>query len=195
MIDMQQALYNRIKSVMQTWHKPNVYAVSFFVYSNECFEYRGFENVSELAISCESEDNCPGAGPSDEERWNYAYWTQDDTAIIDTSKSNLLTDMLFDWYTENGIETPGQETGPFYDENMRYIGKGPDGHYELLQLAASVARQLQEEGFIESKFGRHIPILIHGLEYCWYDIEATKKANPCGEADDFLKACEMIGFI
>lgn len=78
---------------------------------------------------------------------------------------------------------------------MNYIGKGPVGHYELLGIASNVARSLQNDGVIAEHFGAPIPIIIHGLEYVWYDIEATKKANPNGEADIFLKAMKKSGMI
>ena len=60
--------------------------------------------------------------------------------------------------------------------------------------AAAVANKLQSSGFIEGKFGRPIPIIIHDLEYPWYIIEATRKANPGGEADTFLAAMQELGF-
>ena len=77
---------------------------------------------------------------------------------------------------------------------MKYIGKGPVGYYELLLEITSVANKLQTNGFIKNKFGRAIPIIIHDLEYSWYVIEATKTANPNGEADTFLTAMKRLGF-
>ena len=76
---------------------------------------------------------------------------------------------------------------------MRYIGKGPAGYYELLTQAAAAARALQESGFIREKFGRPIPILVHDLEYPWYVFEATRTANPNGEADPFFAAMKALG--
>ena len=63
----------------------------------------------------------------------------------------------------------------------------------MLTLVSEVAKRLQQEGFLEKKFGKKIPILIHGLEYAWYDIEATQNANINGEADIFLKAMKELG--
>ena len=100
--------------------------------------------------------------------------------------------MLFDWYEEQGITNIGEENeDEMYDENMNYIGKGPGGYYELLEIAANVARKLHAEGVIKEQFGKDIPIIVHELEY--YDLicEVTKKANPNGQADVFLKAMEM----
>ena len=78
---------------------------------------------------------------------------------------------------------------------MRYIGKGPVGYYELLSEITAVANKLQTSGFVKNKFGRPIPIIIHDLEYSWYSIEATLKANSNGEANTFFAAMKELGFI
>ena len=52
---------------------------------------------------------------------------------------------------------------------------------------------LQSEGLIEKQFGKKIPIIVHGLEYAWYDIEAARNANPNVEAETFLKTCGELG--
>ena len=94
-------------------------------------------------------------------------------------RSAIYSEMLFDWYEENGITNIGEEdSDEDYDEDGRYIGKGPVGHYELLEIASNVGRKLQEEGVIEDHFGKPLPIIVHGLEYAWYDVEATENANP-----------------
>ena len=194
MINISEILYSKVKSIMDTWREDGIYAISFFVYSNEAYEYKGFSNVSSFAISYNTEADCEGAGQYDEERWNYAYWRQNETAIIDPNEPNELTDLLFDWYKENGIVNIGEEDENHYDENYKYIGKGPVGHFELLTIVSEVAKRLQQEGFIERKFGKKLPIIIHGLEYVWYDIEATRNANINGEADTFLKATQELGW-
>ena len=115
--------------------------------------------------------------------------------IIDVDTPNVYTDALFEWYAKKGITNIGEENDDdVYDENMNYIGKGPVGHYELLQIATGVAERLQKEGVIKEHFGKELPIIIHGLEYAWYDLEATQKANPDGQADTFLKAMKELGF-
>lgn len=193
MVDISEALYNKIKSVISGWDDEDVYAVSFFVESNSSYEYKGIENVSQFFISYNTEDACQGAGKYDEERWNYAFWIQNETPVIDTDDSTGLTEMLFQWYEENGITNIGYEDEEAaYDENGDYIGKGPAGHCELLSLAAKVGRRIQEEGLLEKKYGKPIPIIVHGLEYAWYDIEATRRANPHNEAKDFLKAVDIM---
>lgn len=189
MIDIFEIIYKRIKDIITDWEDNGIYAISFFVYSNEDFQYRGFDKVSSLSVSYNTEEFCDGAGKYDEERWNYAFWSQDETPVIEPFEQNETTDALFDWYEENCITEIGYEPEEDeYDENDEYIGKGPVGHYELVNIAAEVAKRLQSEGFIKNKFGKSIPIIVHGLEYLWYDIEATEKANPNNEAKDFLIA-------
>jgi len=194
MTDIEKILYDKVKSVMSGWHEDGIYAISFFICSNEAYEFRGFTNVSTWAISYNTDGDCAGAGPLDEKRWNYAFWRQNETGIIDVDRPDECTDALYTWYAEQGMENIGfEDVSTAYDDEYRYIGKGPIGHYELLGIAANVARKLQEEGFVRSHFKRPIPIIIHGLEYAWYDIEATRKANPNGEADTYMEALKSIG--
>ena len=195
MVNITEKIYTKVKSIIDTWSDPDIYAISFFVYSNESYEYENFSNVSSFAISYNTESDCDGAGMYDEERWNYAFWRQDENPIIDPDEPNELTALLFEWYKENGITNIGEEDEDCYDENFNYIGKGPVGHYELLQIVAEVAKKLQAEGYIEAHFRKKLPIIIHGLEYAWYDIEATQKANMSGEADTFMTAMKELGMI
>lgn len=193
--NLENALYDKVKSEVLKWDEEDIYAISFFVESNGAYEYNGFENVSMWAISYNTEDDCDGADELDEERWNYAFWRQNETMIIDIFTPNKYTDALFDWYAEQGITNIGEENeDEMYDEHFAYIGKGPAGHYELLQLASGIAKRLQEDGTIKEHFGKELPIIIHGLEYAWFDIEATENANPNGQADTFLKAMKELGF-
>ena len=195
MINIIEKIYSKVKSIMDTWSEADIYAISFFVYSNESYEYKEFSNVSSFAISYNTESDCDDADLYDEERWNYAFWRQDEFPIINPDEPNELTNLLFEWYKENGINNIGEEDDDCYDEDFNYIGKGPVGHYELLQIVATVAKKLKSEGYTEAHFGKKLPIIIHGLEYAWYDIEATQKANLNGEADTFIQAMKELGMI
>lgn len=196
MISIADRIYSKVQSIITSWSEKDIYAISFFVYSNEAYRYKEFNNVSYFAISYNTEKDCGNAGQYDEERWNYAYWRQDEIPIIDPDDPDELTDLLFEWYRENGIDHVGYEDNDAcYDSEMRYIGKGPVGHYELLTIVSQVAKRLQQEGVILNQFGKRLPIIIHGLEYAWYDIEATRNANINGEAHVFLQAMEELGMI
>jgi hypothetical protein len=188
-VNLNEYLYEKAKSIIEKWDEEDIYAISFFVYSNEMYTYQQSKNISEFSISYNTEKDCRNAPMHSEDRWNYANWRQNTTSIINPSEEdNEGIKILFQWYSEKGIENVGfEDSNNMYDENYRYIGKGPIGYYELLTVVSEVARQIQTEGLISRKFG-NIPIIIHELEYCWYVEEATSYANPNGEADVFLEA-------
>ena len=178
MCKLESFLYDTTKEIMSTWQEQDIYAVSFFVYSNEMFSFRGYDNVTTFAISYNTEADCEGAGPHDEERWNYAFWRQDEWHLIDPEEESLGMQLLFDWYREQKITNIGYE-GPETPD-------GPVGFPEFVELLGKIARRIQDEGFLRNKFGRPIPIIVHDLEYTDCTIKATEYANPNGEAADFL---------
>lgn len=194
-MEMLEYLYRRVKQSMDTWDTKDMYVISFLVQANQAFSYNGCSNVSQFSICYNTEVGCNYSEELSEERWNYANWVVSEEYILETSAKNEAMDRLFEWYEENGITKLGYEDTDCYDVFDKYIGKGPNGHYELVNLVAEVARKLQEEQYLKNRFGKEMPILIHGLEYTWYDIEATKRANPHGEADTFLKAMKELGMI
>lgn len=196
MVDLQAYLENKLCNIISAWNEEDIYAISFFVHSNEAYKYNEYSNVTNFSVSYNTERDCDGAGKLSEERWNYAFWRQDETPIIEADNENEGMKILFDWYKENNIDNIGYEdSDACYDNKMRYIGKGPVGYYELLSEITAVAKKLQESGFVKNKFGTSIPIIIHDLEYPWYVIEATKKANSYGEADMFFAAMKRLGFV
>lgn len=195
MTDLRAYLEKKLREIISQWDEEDIYAVSFFVYANEENEYGGYTNVPEFFVSYNTQSDCAGADELSEERWNYAFWRQNEIPVIQACEGDEGMQVLFNWYKENGIDNIGYEDyDADYDSQMRYIGKGPAGYYELLGEITAVANKLQSSGFIEGKFGRPIPIIIHDLEYPWYIIEATRKANPGGEADTFLAAMQELGF-
>lgn len=196
MIDLQAYLENKLRDIISAWNENEIYAISFFVYSNEAYKYNGYSNVTKFAVSYNTESDCNCTGELSEERWNYAFWRQDEMPIIDVDNENEGIKILFDWYKENCIDNIGYEDcSACYDDEMRYIGKGPVGYYELLSEITVVAKRLQDSGFVKNKFGKPIPIIIHDLEYTWYVIDATKKVNSNGEADAFFATMKKLGFV
>ena len=196
MTELQDYIETKLREELSTWKEQDIYAISFFVYANEACEYNGYSNVTEFAISYNTEKDCGGAGAMDEERWNYAFWRQDEKPILVADGKNRGMDLLFSWYKENGIENIGYEDpSACYNEKMQYVGKSPEGYYQLLALITQIAQKLQESGFIREQFGKELPIVIHDLEYSWYTIEATRKANPAGQAAVFLAAMKQLGLV
>lgn len=191
-ISFEDHLYNKVKSVITTWGDKDIYAISFFVNSNESNCYGNYSNLSTFSISYNTEEDCECDEKYAEQRWNYAFWRQNEHDIIDMDDTDSMLSMLFKWYKTKKVKRLGEETDDCCTSCGDYIGKGPNGHYELLMLVAEVAKRLQNEGTITQHFGKDLPIIVHGLEYAWYDIEATKIANPQGQAQDFLITMENL---
>ena len=156
MTDLQTYLQTKLRDILSSWDEEGVYAISFLVSANPAQEYGECSNVTEFCVSCNTESDCAGAGALSEERWNYAFWRQNETPVILADEDDEGMKTLFAWYAENGVENIGYEDpAASYDSKMRYIGKGPAGYYELLTQAAAAARALQESGFIrENSAGR-----------------------------------------
>jgi hypothetical protein len=187
-MELEVYLYNKILPHIQSWKDQDIYAISFFVYSNEAYVFKGIANFSEFSIGYNTERDCNFASQFSEERWNFAFWNQNMIEIIRADDNDEGANALMDWYQEKGLADIGwEDEDAMFDEHMRYIGKGPNGYYELLFAVAAVARRLQLEGAIRAQFGR-IPIIVHDLEYPWYVEKATECANPGGEAKTFLEA-------
>lgn len=196
MSNLQKYIEKQVCDVIASWDDTDIYAISFFVYSNESYEYKEYSNVTEFHISYNTERDCDGMGELSEERWNYAFWRQNEMPIIEANNEDEGMEILFEWYKEHGVNNIGYEDyDSCYDNEMRYIGKGPIGYFELLSEITCVAKKLQDSGFIQKKFGRPIPIIIHDLEYSWYAIEATKKANSNGEATMFFASMKELGIV
>ncbi len=61
---------------------------------------------------------------------------------------------LFDWYKENGLKNIGfEDCDNDYDKDMQYIGKGPAGYYELLQVVSNVARKCRPKEPLQLNLG------------------------------------------
>ena len=143
MTNLQTYLQTKLRGILSSWDEEGVYAISFLVSANPAQEYGGRSNVTEFCVSCNTESDCAGAGALSEERWNYAFWRQNETPVILADEDDEGMKTLFAWYAENGVENIGYEDpAASYDSKMRYIGKGPAGYYELLTQAAAAARAL-----------------------------------------------------
>lgn len=190
---LQNYLYNRILPIIQDWTDNDIYVISFLVHKNESNLYNGISGFPEFSIGYNTKKLYNAF--STEAKWDVAFWDNEMYDIISAGESDEGAYFLMNWYTENGIYNIGYEDeSTMYDENMEYIGKGPVGYYELLCAVSDVAKMLQSDGVINEKFG-NIPIIIHDLEYSWYTIEATRNANPNGQADEFLKyVSDCLGY-
>lgn len=44
MADLRAYLEKKVREIISTWNEADIYAVSFFVHSNEAYEYKGHSN-------------------------------------------------------------------------------------------------------------------------------------------------------
>lgn len=201
--EFKDMLQSRILEVLDEWPVEDQYAVMFFIYPNEEYEYRGYSNIPEFKMLYKNESEMEHnvnpffrASGDDEERWNPAFWSYDrQWPVIEFEKPNPMADALIDWYESTGVQDIGGESGGVFDENMRYIGTGPNGLPELLKLVTEITKELQTDGVIEAKFGRKLPVILADFDCTWYMINATAEANPNGEAEAYIQACLRHGDI
>lgn len=66
---------------------------------------------------------------------------------------------------------------------------------KLLDLCAKSVCKLQQTQFFSKLFGQQIPVIIHGYEYAEEELEATRVANPAGQADEFFYEMKKLGLI
>jgi hypothetical protein len=185
-MSFEQKLEQQIRHIISNWKDEEIYAISFLVTTNELSTYRGICNFPEFSIGYNTESDCDNAEPLSEDRWNFACWCQNNIEIISAEHGDM-SDELLNWYEEHGVVDIGVESEDnMYDESFNYIGKGPNGYWELLCLISDIARRIQTDGLIKKRFGR-IPIIVHDLDYSWYTAEMTKNANPNDEAKVFLE--------
>jgi hypothetical protein len=159
---------------------PDIYALSFFTFDLDGDPRRpilqlGYNTLTRL------KESTPSASGVDEATWNYAFWLQNELAFIglpETEAGQLLEELLKArglWYSDEDEEAD-------FDRCMR-IGSSITAYF--VDACVRIARALHENGVIEQRFARPIPIIVHELEY--YDEIAmrTRSANPPGLAQEF----------
>ena len=54
-INLKDFLYHKVLNVLNAYDYDDIYTIIFFVYSNECFEYENYQNLSEFSVSNNTE--------------------------------------------------------------------------------------------------------------------------------------------
>lgn len=155
----------------------DIYALSFFVDELDDDPRRPFLSVSYNTVA--QLHSCGASDPA-EAKWNFAFWLQHDIAAFGHpgAGDDLLETLLRGeglWYTD------AEEQADFdaYTEVGEKIGA------RFVQLCSAIAMALHSAGVVEQRFGRPIPILLHGLEYHDQVAQQTRAANPPGLTQEF----------
>jgi hypothetical protein len=181
MMNLAEIILDQIRPVIESWTEPDIYAISFFVYDEDDDERRptltvGYNTESFFRNSIKMSDD------ADETRWNFAFWPQNKEYQFGYDES---ADIIQNWICENGYDIVEDNDESEYNENGRYIGKGPLITQMFVEQLILVSKRLHDEGIIMRKFRKPIPIIIHELEYYDAISDNTQAANPVGIADDF----------
>ena len=144
----------------------------------------GFNTEDDVAWST---DPAPVRSTDEREaRWNYAFWRQNQLAIVcDSNADRVGAKLPEEWARENSL---------WYDlaegEDAIFNERGEPLTNAFVRLLVDVVRRLHAEGDIQRIFGRSLPVLIHELEYDDEIAEQNLAANPAGVVpEDFVGWC------
>jgi hypothetical protein len=164
----------------------DIYAISFFK-SNADDDLRrpmitiGY-NTKSRWISCTpkagQEPAWPIASDSDEAKWNFAFWLQNEDLVIGGHEYNPVerwVRQLPFYYTD------AQEDSDF----DKALELGEKIQEKFMNIVIAHSQKLHQEGIITGKFGTEIPIIIHELEYYDKPLNWTRQGNPTGLAKEF----------
>jgi hypothetical protein len=160
----------------------SIYTLSFYVGDDPDYTYEETEEAGEYGTitltlgynTTEQLEKCtpPNQGiwcmasDAGEAKWNYAFWLQNVLCVIG----------------KKDTESAAQR-----DKFVASIIPGFDVKQEFVNIFVRISRQLHQEGVIENKFGRAIPVIIHELEYYDQIAQQTSAANPNGIAEEFVE--------
>jgi hypothetical protein len=170
----------------------DIYAVSFYYWFENADGRRarlsvGYNTNSRWRACTPAPGQQPNwsiAWDSDEAKWNYAFWLQDKGEACDIGAACADASARQTWIESLGLWWTDKQEEEDFDATMKLGGKIEE---HFIRLCIAVAKRLHDDGVIEKKFGRPVPILIHELEYYNGIAEATRQANPPGLAAEFEK--------
>ena len=81
-----------------------------------------------FVILYNTEKDCDNAPECSEERWNIAEWdNSEEFFLADEDECVDGTEVLYQWFVSQGISEIREDESSMYDDDMKYIGKGPTG--------------------------------------------------------------------
>ena len=113
--------YDKFIEIINQWKEDEIAAISILVYSNETYVYKGIKNFFEISIGYIQKDD---------------KYDSDDVkglkVILNAEEDDETAEIILEFLVSNGVKNIGSEDfEKSYDENMNYIGKGPNGYYDF----------------------------------------------------------------
>lgn len=168
----------------------DAYVVSFFVH-----DYEDDPRLPILTVGCNTDARwrsctpAPGQQPrwpiasdSDEAKWNYAFWLQNEITVIgepDTEGAGLRKE----WFKARGLWF---EDDLFDSDQDNWERIAAQMTSSFVGMCVQVACTLHADGSVVGSFGKVVPIVVHELEYYDEIAEQTERANPPGVAAAFV---------
>lgn len=182
---LERYIIEQVLKYLLTIKNKDVYALLILVTCNEGCSYKDIDSFMSVSINY----NCNNYDKSitEEEKWNIAFWDDsNEYIIIDAEDNKEGAEILYKWYKDNNINDVGYEDeDQMYDENMNYIGTGPNGYKELCLLISKIIYNIKKSSVI-CDWLKNIPVLILNYDYSYYITDFITIANPYNEADAFL---------
>jgi hypothetical protein len=179
MNNLKKYVFESIKAEILSWNNDvikDIYVISLYISNSEDDPRRpvitlGYNTMEQYESALED------ASDNSEAKWNYAFWLQNEELIIGDNWGENLEDgeKINQWIKENNLYYSDEEEDEDFDKALKL---GDEITSRFVELCVEVVKKLHEEGIIEEKFGKALPLIIHELEY--YDLiaEQNKGANP-----------------
>lgn len=176
---LKKYVFESIKAEILSWNNDvikDIYVISLYISNSEDDPRRpmitlGYNTMEQYESALED------ASDNAEAKWNFAFWLQNEELIIGDNWGENLKDgeRISQWIKENNLYYSDEEEDEDFDKALKLGDKITS---RFVELCVEVVKELHEEGIIEQKFGKALPLIIHELEY--YDLieEQNKRANP-----------------
>jgi len=171
----------------------DVYVVSLLVYDEEddprlptvTVGYNTEARARECTPSRGEAPKWPVASDAGEARWNFAFWLQNELAVVaDSEQDPDGAQLRRTWIEGLGLWYSDEEEEADFEGVGERAGRITE---EFVALAVRVVERLHATGVVERAFGRPIPVLIHELEYYEEIAEQNGRANPPALVADFTR--------
>lgn len=174
-MNIKSIIKNKIINYLR--NNDSVEVVVLWFYSNELFVFKNINNFFEIEIgslSREVEIN---------EMVDVIEAIEDNKeTILGSDNYDQIGDYVVRYLASLGVKDIGYEDEEnMYDEDCRYIGTGPNGTIELLELLCEIIGEIKEEKNINDR-----PFIIIDYEGTYYLKNATERINGNGEAKEYL---------
>lgn len=179
MNSLKKYVFESIKAEILSWNNDvikDIYVISLYISNSEDDPRRPMITLGYNTME-QYESALKDASDNAEAKWNFAFWLQNEELIIGDNWGENLEDgeKINQWIKENNLYYSDEEEDEDFDKALKL---GDEIISRFVELCVEVVKELHEEGIIEEKFGKAIPLIIHELEY--YDLiaEQNKRANP-----------------